>query len=84
MDYTTQKLAFRVRKALRYVRLYGPQRTLSKVKGQYHMKRRYTSLPSIRPVAEHRGHVAIIGCGNIAFSTIAYYLTRNYGPIIRA
>ena len=84
MDYTTQKLAFRVRKALRYVRLYGPQRTLSKVKGQYHMKRRYASLPALRPGADHRGHVAIIGCGNFAFSNIAYYLTKNYGPVIRA
>jgi predicted dehydrogenase len=84
MDYTTQKLAFKVRKALRYVRLYGPQRTLSKVKGQYHMKRRYASLPVIRPAADHRGHVAIIGCGNFAFSNIAYYVKKNYGQVIRA
>lgn len=84
MDYTTQKLAFKVRKALRYVRLYGPRRTLIKVKGQYHMKRRYASLPAMRPATAHRGHVAIIGCGNFAYSHIAYYLHRNYGPVIRA
>src|SRR5687767_2258425 len=83
MDYTTEKLTFRLRKALRYVRLFGPQRTLIKVKGQYHMKRRFTSLPAMRTAAEHSGHVGIIGCGNFAFSNIAYYLRNNYGRVIR-
>lgn len=83
MDYTTQGLAFKVRKALRYVRLYGPQRTLIKVKGQYHMKKRYASLPAIPQNRKQGGHVGIIGCGNFAFSNIAYYLRKNYGDVIR-
>jgi hypothetical protein len=39
MDYTKQPLAFKLRKALRYARLYGPGRTWMKVRGQYHMQK---------------------------------------------
>ena len=84
MDYTTQPITFRLKKALRYVRLYGLGRTLIKTQGQYHMKKRYEQLPEIK--AEGRGgrqHVGLIGCGNFAFSNIAYYLKKNYGQVIR-
>jgi predicted dehydrogenase len=83
MDYTTQTLAFRIKKTLRYIRLYGVGRTLIKVKGQYHMKRRYATLPPMPPSPENGGHVGLIGCGNFAFSNIAYYLKKNYGRVIR-
>jgi predicted dehydrogenase len=84
MDYTTSPLGFRIRKALRYVRLYGPRRTWVKIRGQYHMKRRYAVLPAVvRPPAPG-GHVGLIGCGNFAYSNIAYYLCKNYGRVIRA
>ena len=84
MDYTTQKLIFKVRKALRYIQLYGVQRTLIKIKGQYHMKKRFTSFPVVPVPPPQGGHVGLIGCGNYAFSNIAYYLNKNYGPVIRA
>ena len=45
MDYHQQPLWFKIRKAARYLRLYGPARTLIKIKGQYHMKRRFATLP---------------------------------------
>ena len=48
MDYTSQSLAFKLKKALRYVKLYGPSRTLIKVKGQYHMKKEYEKLPLLQ------------------------------------
>lgn len=83
MDYTTQKLAFKIRKTLRYVRLYGIRRTLIKVKGQYHMKRHYATLPPLPSAPESGGHVGLIGCGNFAFSNIAYYLKNNYGRVLR-
>lgn len=83
MDYTTQGLPFKIRKAVRYVRLYGVNRTAIKIRGQYHMKKRYASLPPIRETASHPGHVGILGCGNFAFSNIAYYLRKNYGRVIR-
>ena len=83
MDYTRAPLLFRLRKAVRYLRLFGLQRTRVKIAGQYHMRRQYTTLPpNDRPPA--RGaHVGIIGCGNYAFSVIAYFLRRNYGSVIR-
>ena len=83
MDYTTQSFAFKLKKVLRYIRLYGIRRTLVKVKGQYHMKKRYSTLPSLPLPPNDGGHVGLIGCGNFAFSNIAYYLKKNYGRVIR-
>ena len=83
MDYTTQALSFKIKKTLRYIRLYGIPRTLIKIKGQYHMNKRYGCLPTLASVYENGGHVGLIGCGNFAFSNIAYYLHKNYGRAIR-
>ena len=82
MDYTTQPLAFKVRKALRYVGLYGLRRTRVKIESHRHMNKRYSVLPptSGRP-ADGRS-VAIIGCGKFAFAQIAYYLRKNFGNVI--
>lgn len=82
MDYTKQPLLFKLRKAARYVKLYGVSRTLVKVKGQYHARRRFATLPQERTEREGR-HVGILGCGNFAFSQIAYSLRKNYGSVIR-
>lgn len=84
MDYPTAPLSFRVRKAARYARLYGPRRTLSKIQAEYHMTR---DVPALRRSGSRRSspsHVGIIGCGRFAFSTIAHFLTRNYGHVVRA
>lgn len=83
MDYTKTGLIFKIRKALRYVRLYGPSRTIVKIKGQYHMNRTFDSLPACDFDADHDGHVGLLGCGNYAYSNIAYYLEKNYGKVIR-
>jgi predicted dehydrogenase len=53
-----------------------------KIQGQRHQARRYESLPT--PQRDARGHVGIIGCGNFAYTTLGYYLTKNYGRVIRA
>lgn len=82
MDYTRQSLSFKIRKAARYVRLYGLRRTLIKVKGQYHGKKTFATLPAERTGRTGR-HAGILGCGNFAYSHIAYYLRKNYGPVIR-
>jgi predicted dehydrogenase len=82
MDYTQQSLFFRLRKVVRYVRLYGLGRTIVKVKGQYFGKKTFASLPPERSERTGR-HVGIIGCGNFAFAQIAYYLRANYGAVIR-
>jgi predicted dehydrogenase len=83
MDYTSQKLSFKIKKLLRYFRLYGIRRTLIKIKGQYHMKKKFPMLPELANPSEKGGHIGLIGCGNYAFSNIAYYLEKNYGRVIR-
>jgi predicted dehydrogenase len=83
MDYTQSPLGFKVKKALRYVRLYGPRRTWVKIRAQYRMGRRFTRLPDVLQPPPAGGHVGLIGCGSFGFSTIAYYLHRNYGKVIR-
>jgi predicted dehydrogenase len=82
MDYTKQSLLFRLRKVARYVSLYGLPRTLVKVRGQYHMKAKPEAMQPSGPVTNAKQSVALIGCGNYAFSNIAYYLKRNFGPVI--
>jgi predicted dehydrogenase len=84
MDYTTQPLLFRIKKVLRYVRLYGPSRTYVKVRGQLHMKKRFEQLPPSRPSTSPKRRVGLIGCGNYSFSNIAYYLHRKRGDVIGA
>ncbi len=83
MDYTNSNFYFKIQKAVRYARIYGLIRTLIKIRGQYHMKKRYVELPQISNSTSTKKYIGIIGCGNYAFSNIAYYLTKKFGPIIK-
>lgn len=78
MDYMKQPILFRAKKFLRYLSLYGIERTLVKVQGQYHMQRRFSSFPDAKyeSYSHSLSQVGIIGCGNYAFSNIAYYLSE--------
>jgi len=38
-SHLNQSIAFKIRKVGRYVTLFGPSRTLVKIKGQYHLNR---------------------------------------------
>jgi predicted dehydrogenase len=89
-DYTQARFMFKAKKAARYFRLYGLSRTLCKIKGQYHMKStkgfdglRWENTACRTPNAQDRD-VAIIGCGNFAFSTIAYQLKACNPRFLRA
>jgi predicted dehydrogenase len=82
MDYTAQPFVFKIKKTLRYCRLYGIKRTLVKIQGQYHMKKKYSTLPALPQEPTDGSHVGIIGCGNFAYSNIGYYLNKNYGNVI--
>jgi predicted dehydrogenase len=84
MDYTRQPLLFKLRKVLRYTQMYGPLRTYARVRGQYHMRKKFQELPEVRRQLGPKQTTAIIGCGNFAFSQIAYYLTREHGQVIGA
>lgn len=90
MDYTQASLAFKLKKAVRYVRLYGLLKTWVKVKGQYHMNSsaefdgvKWTNPSCQTPNTEAR-NVAIIGCGSFAFSHVAYYLRKHNAQFLRA
>jgi len=73
--------ALQARKVARYVRLYGPRRTLAKVRGQLHMRAK--DAPRLRTPGRRDAHVGIVGCGMFAYSTIAYYLHRRAGAVMR-
>jgi predicted dehydrogenase len=83
LDYLRQPLSFKLRKALRYVRLYGPGRTAVKARSQYHMERRFDPLPAQRDTRRSGRHVGILGCGKFAYAQIAYYLTAAHGKVVR-
>ncbi len=82
MDYLKQSTTFRVRKVLRYVSLFGVRRTYLKVMGQLHTRRKYEVLPENLKPQSRNAFVGLIGCGNYAFTTIAYFLKRKYGKVI--
>ena len=85
MDYTKQKLSFKIKKTLRYLSLYGPTRTLIKVKAQYHMNKNYgDAFPDFSKNNSKGRHVGIMGCGNYAYGVIGFYLTKNFGKKIKS
>ncbi|RZK63925.1 MAG: hypothetical protein EOO92_28195 [Pedobacter sp.] len=73
MDYTQQKLVFKIKKAIRYIGLYGPTRTIIKVQAQYHMKKEFPQKEAL-PVPPHATgkHIGLLGCGKFAYSNIGY------------
>jgi len=82
-DYTQRPLSFKIKKALRYTRMYGARRTLSIIRGQYNMKRTYATPPAVRASASSEKHVGVIGCGIFGFGVIGYFLEKNHGRVIR-
>jgi predicted dehydrogenase len=84
MEYLDRPFAFKAKKVLRYVRLYGVGRTYYKVRGQLHLKKTYSTLPPRKTVVDRRRKIGLIGCGNYAYTTIAYFLQREFGPILAA
>jgi predicted dehydrogenase len=83
-DYTQRPLSTKIKKALRYTRLYGVRRTLSIIRGQFNMKRTYETLPAVSPQRSDAKHVGVIGCGIFGFGVLGYFITKNHGKVIRA
>lgn len=83
MDYTEQSFLFKLKKGLRYIELYGINRTLAKINAQYHMKKKFNKFPEIHERKGSKAHVGLIGCGKFGYSNIAYYIIKNFGKIIR-
>ncbi len=84
MEDAASPMRLKLKKVFRYTRLYGIRRTYIKVQGRRHMSRRFQSLPPSSHRLLSSQVVGLIGCGNYAFSNIAYYLARQYGRVIGA
>jgi predicted dehydrogenase len=67
-----------LRKLLRFTAIYGPGRTLFKAAGRLRFR-----LPAWRPSAT-APDIGFIGCGQFAFATIGYFLTRRFGRRVLA
>ena len=50
--------------------------------GQKHIRRTFTVLPEQRRHRNDGAFIGIIGSGNYAFTTIAYYLRKKFGNVI--
>ena len=84
MDYTQQKLRLKLQKVVRYVRLFGLTRTLTKVRAHYHMKKEFPGQVALLAPSEPTGkHVGILGCGKFAYANVAYYVHKQFGMVIR-
>lgn len=91
MDYTKSNLKFKIRKTLRYLRLYGLSRTLIKIAGQYHMKAKnqefdgdvWVNDKAVNSKAA-RKNIALVGCGNFAFANLAFYLNKKDNDFLLA
>ena len=62
--------------------MYGISRTIVKIKGKYHIKRKFHNLPKNKKF-NRKSHIGLIGCGNFSFSNIAYFLSKNKKNCIR-
>ena len=83
MNYFKTSVYYKVKKVFRYIKLYGFQRTLIKIRSQFHLKRNFSSLPKNNQHCAHKKVVGIIGAGNFSYSHIAYYLRKNFGNVIK-
>lgn len=90
-DYTDASWKWKLRKAARYVRLFGPVATLEKVRAAYHMDA--PAVADRTPTVVNRGcsepnaaerAVAIIGCGKFSYAVLARYLNRENKTFLRA
>lgn len=82
MDYLEQSIAFKIKKVMRYISLYGLSRTYMKVLGQLHTRKEYRILPENNSKNMGGERLGLIGCGNYAFTTIGYFLKKRFGRII--
>lgn len=65
------------KKVLRYIKIYGVARTLTKIVGRLRPKFKLWAILSFPKYMRSGKRVGLIGCGHHAFSSIAYYLTTS-------
>jgi predicted dehydrogenase/glycosyltransferase involved in cell wall biosynthesis len=67
-----------VRKVVRFIAVYGLGRTFFKVAGRLRLR-----VPVWRPTRV-QPDIGLIGCGQFAFATIGYFITRRFGRRVLA
>lgn len=65
-----------IAKVIRYIRVLGIHRTIVKVLGRLRLKNKLI-FKLLFPFKKNNPQIAIIGCGQFSFSTIAYFLSAN-------
>ena len=89
-SHLEKSLAFKIRKVGRYVTLFGPSRTLVKIRGQYHLDRTrgFDAPVWNNPACTSPDHpdrfVGLIGCGNFPYCNVAFYLKKTAPNFLRA
>lgn len=89
-DHSQAGRLFKLRKVLRYVRIYGLSKTWIKVRSQRHLKAAETFMEArwvnsdCRNPESPRRSVGIIGCGNFGFAHIGFYLRGHDSRFLRA
>jgi predicted dehydrogenase len=88
-SYFDKPIFFLMRKATRYVALYGIRTTLTKVRAQFHMRAKVTfdgmgwDNPALRQSEHPDRFVGIIGCGTFAYAIVADHLSRKAPHFLR-
>lgn len=88
-SYFDKPIFFQMRKAARYVALYGVGTTLTKVRAQFHMRAKAPiegarwDNPAVRQADHADRFVGIIGCGTFAYAIVAGYLSRKAPNFLR-
>lgn len=79
----------KIKKVVRYIRHYGLARTFTKIRGIYHLRFDGTfegdtwDNLNCKSKLDSSRFTALVGCGNFAFSNIAYYLFRHNKKFLR-
>jgi predicted dehydrogenase len=89
-SHLNQSIAFKIRKVGRYVTLFGPSRTLVKIKGQYHLNRTQGldtpvwNNPGCASPDDPDRFVGLIGCGNFPYCNVGFFLKKTAPNFLRA
>lgn len=70
--YTSESIAFRIKKFFRFIKIYGLNRTINKAFGRL----RSDFIPAL-VFSKSKNDISIIGCGQFAFSSISFFLRKH-------
>ena len=89
-SHLSQSIAFKIRKVGRYATVFGPSRTLVKIRGQYHLGRKQGfdtpvwNNPACTSPDDPGRFVGLIGCGNFPYCNVGFYVNKTAPNFLRA